>query len=88
MKMGIDTKTLLPFAKCSDRAYQRVCVAHDDNAELILLCWDKGQGTPIHNHGRQECWVHIVEGEMTEKSHPTITRRVAFYYQGKVRTTR
>ena len=65
-EFSIDAKILAPFAQWSDKKYQRVCLAHDAKSELILLCWAKGQGTPVHSHNKQECWVHIVEGEMQE----------------------
>ena len=35
--------------------------------ELILLCWNKKQETPIHEHGGQKCWVYQVDGEVEEK---------------------
>ena len=66
LELDINAETLHPFAIWSIDKYQRVCIAHDENAELILLCWGKGQGTPIHSHDKQECWVHIVDGKITE----------------------
>jgi len=33
---------------------------------LILLCWEKGQRTAIHDHGGEECWVKNIEGEFKE----------------------
>ena len=66
LELNINAETLRPFAMWSEDKYQRVCIAHDDNAELILLCWGEGQGSPIHSHDKQECWVHIVDGKITE----------------------
>ena len=34
--------------------------------ELVLLCWKAGQITPIHDHGGEECWVKIIDGEFKE----------------------
>jgi cysteine dioxygenase len=33
---------------------------------LILICWCEGQRTPIHDHGGEECWVKVIEGEFKE----------------------
>lgn len=53
----------------SDESYTRNCILDNDKFELILLCWEKGQATPIHDHGGEECWVHIVQGEFRETNY-------------------
>lgn len=50
----------------SNNAYTRNCIAENEKFELILLCWEAGQITPIHDHGGEECWVKIIEGEIKE----------------------
>ena len=50
----------------SQDCYTRNCIAHGDEFELILICWEKGQATPIHDHGGEECWVKIIDGEFRE----------------------
>lgn len=50
---------------CKD-CYTRNCIANNESFELILLCWEKGQETPIHDHGGEECWVKVIEGEFEE----------------------
>ena len=47
--------------------YNRNCIVRTDNYELILLCWNPGQKTPIHCHNSQECWMYIVSGEIKEE---------------------
>ena len=32
----------------------------------MLLCWEPGQGSAIHGHDKQECWVKVIEGEFEE----------------------
>jgi cysteine dioxygenase len=53
-------------ATWSDTCYTRNCVEENENFELILICWEKGQATAIHDHGGEECWVYFVDGEFTE----------------------
>ncbi len=54
------------FCSWSQDSYTRNCIVENDKFELILLCWEKGQFTPIHDHGGEECWVKIIEGEFRE----------------------
>jgi predicted metal-dependent enzyme (double-stranded beta helix superfamily) len=48
------------------QCYTRNCFYKDDDFELILICWDKGQQTAIHNHDGEDCWVYLLEGEIEE----------------------
>ena len=54
------------YATWSKDCYTRNCIAENDAFELILICWDKKQSTEIHDHGGEECWVCILEGEFKE----------------------
>ncbi len=54
------------YCSWSDESYTRNCIIDTKEFELILLCWEKGQMTPIHDHGGEECWVKIIEGEFRE----------------------
>lgn len=50
---------------CPD-AYTRNLVHRDETFDLIVLCWDAGQASPIHNHAGQRCWMAVLEGEIRE----------------------
>lgn len=54
------------FCSWSEDSYTRNCIVDTEAFELILLCWGPGQRTPIHDHGGEECWVRIVDGEFRE----------------------
>lgn len=54
------------YSSWSDDSYTRNCLADNEKFELILICWQEGQITPIHNHGGEECWVRIIKGEFKE----------------------
>lgn len=47
--------------------YTRNCIEHNDDFELILICWKPGDETPIHDHNDQRCWVYQIEGEVVEE---------------------
>lgn len=63
----IPSSVLKNYCSWSTETYTRNCIVDNDKFELILLCWDEGQITPIHNHGGEECWVKVIEGEFEEK---------------------
>jgi len=50
----------------SNECYTRNCIIDNEKFELILLCWCEGHRTPIHDHGGEECWVKVIEGEFKE----------------------
>ena len=55
-----------PYQSWSSKKYTRNCLYKDKNFELILLCWEHGQETPIHGHDGEDCWVYLLEGGMKE----------------------
>ncbi len=59
------------YCSWSAKCYTRNCLVENEKFELILLCWEEGQITPIHNHGGEECWVKIIDGEFREKIYTT-----------------
>ena len=69
---NIIRSTLLPvdafkdYCSWSEDCYTRNCIVANDKFELILICWCEGHRTPIHDHGGEECWVKVIEGEFRE----------------------
>ncbi len=46
--------------------YTRNLVHHEEQFELLLLCWGANQKSPIHNHQGQRCWMAVLEGAVAE----------------------
>ncbi len=46
--------------------YTRNLLRRTDVYELLLLCWDAGQASPIHNHQDQRCWMAVLDGAIRE----------------------
>ena len=65
-KYHLNEEMLIPYARWSKDRYQRVCLNRTKDMELVLLCWNKDQETPIHNHDGKECWVHVVKGQFED----------------------
>lgn len=57
------------FCTWKDNRYTRNCITSCDSYELLLMCWDKEQHSPIHNFSFQEGWIKVLEGELTIQSY-------------------
>lgn len=56
------------YATWSDEGgYTRNCIARLNGFEFILLCWNPGAITPLHDHAGQNCWVYQVDGSVRER---------------------
>lgn len=48
-------------------AYARNCLIKTANFELLLLCFEKGQETPIHDFDSKQAWVYTIQGKLKEE---------------------
>src|SRR5690242_20436471 len=55
------------FALFDDATYTRNLIARNTWFEMLLLCWNQGQASPIHNHAGQNCWIAVLDGEIEEQ---------------------
>lgn len=47
--------------------YTRNLIATDhDTYALMLLCWNRGKFSPIHDHPCDGCWVKVLQGQVQE----------------------
>jgi len=42
-------------------------LARTENFEVLLICWEKGQSSPIHDFNSQEAWIHPIVGKLREE---------------------
>ncbi|KAG2450128.1 hypothetical protein HYH02_000231 [Chlamydomonas schloesseri] len=54
------------YAMFNDIHYVRNLVESNDDFELIVLCWSRGQVSRVHNHANAHCWLAVLDGEMRE----------------------
>lgn len=62
----IRSSSLQSFLNFRDAKYARNLVHRCDAFEMMVLCWQPGQVTPIHNHAGQCGWVRVLRGRMEE----------------------
>jgi cysteine dioxygenase len=54
------------FALFDPSIYARNLVYASERYELLVICWNVGQKSPIHNHQGQRCWMAVLEGAVEE----------------------
>eukprot|EP00536_Pseudo-nitzschia_multiseries_P013516 jgi/Psemu1/211857/e_gw1.580.5.1 len=57
-----------PYARSdASKPYTRNLVATDHSTyALLVLCWNPGQRSPVHDHPCDGCWLSVLDGELTE----------------------
>jgi len=55
--------------------YTRNLVIRNERFEMLVLCWSRGQRSPIHNHAGQSCWMAVLDGEIQETLYAPGVRR-------------
>ena len=53
------------YCHWNENQYTRNCLSSCEGYELILMCWQKGQQSPIHNYNFQESWIKVLKGDLT-----------------------
>lgn len=59
--------SLDPFLHWSDKKYTRNCIIRTKEFELLAICYEDGQATPIHDFDFHEAWIHPIEGRLKEE---------------------
>ncbi|HXU36084.1 MAG TPA: cysteine dioxygenase family protein [Blastocatellia bacterium] len=60
----VDRQSLAPYMFFSKDHYTRNLIFKNELFALIAVCWEKGQGSQIHNHQNQNCWMTIPMGRL------------------------
>lgn len=63
-KNPVEVETIAPFFFWSEKFYTRNLIYKNERFELMVLCWDRGQVSKIHNHADQMCWMTVPVGKL------------------------
>ena len=63
-KHPVDVDSIAPYFFWSEKFYTRNLLYKDERFELMVLCWDRGQVSKIHNHNDQMCWMTVPVGKL------------------------
>ena len=62
----VEREDMIQACKFNDVSYARNRLAKGDWYDLLVICWKKGQSSPIHDHLGSACGVRVVDGTATE----------------------
>jgi cysteine dioxygenase len=60
----VDPASIAPYILWDRQHYTRNLVDHTDMYDLIAVCWEVGQGSSVHNHKGQNCWMSVPIGRL------------------------
>lgn len=61
----LEPSSLEPYLHFKEQAYTRNLVFRNELFEVLILCWDVGQRTPVHNHRGQLGWMSVQQGMLS-----------------------
>lgn len=61
------SRDLEPYCNWNERHYTRTCIYRNDQFELLVVCFEIGQCTSIHDYDSQTAFIKPVLGEVVEE---------------------
>jgi len=55
------------YKKFCCKGYTRNVAFRNDKFEILVLCWNKGQSSPVRDHPEKGCLVRLLKGELIEE---------------------
>ena len=49
--------------------YTRNSIIRNEKYELLVICWERGQDSPIHDYDSEDAWIHILRGQLKEEKY-------------------
>src|SRR5213593_3264006 len=68
----VDPDSLTPYLLHCATHYTRNLIFKCELFELIAICWDVGQGSRIHNHQNQNCWMAVPIGRLVVQNYELV----------------
>jgi cysteine dioxygenase len=66
-RVDIPSEEFSNFCRWNEKHYTRTCIARTEHFELLLICYEPGQRTSIHDYDTEEAWVRTVQGSIVEE---------------------
>ena len=65
----VSDSALEPFLSFRDERYTRNLVHRGELFDVLVVCWNPGQHSPIHDHSNQLGWVRVLRGTLAETAY-------------------
>lgn len=66
-RYAVPSHDLEPYYHWNARHYTRTCINRNEAFELLVICYEPGQRTSIHDYDSQMAWIHPVMGEVVQE---------------------
>jgi len=66
--------TLASYLTWDRQHYTRNLIDKTPLYELIAICWEVGQGSSVHNHRDQNCWMAVPVGRLLVENYRVISQ--------------
>ena len=73
-RYAVPSKDLEPYYNWNSKHYTRTCIHRNESFELLVICYEPGQATSIHDYDSQTAWVHPVIGEVVEERYRALPK--------------
>ena len=60
----VDVDSITRYFHWSPDFYTRNLIYKDDRFEMMVVCWERGQASRVHNHSDQKCWMTVPVGKL------------------------
>src|SRR5579864_5669437 len=74
--MPVTPDTLAPYLTWDRQHYTRNLIDKTPLYELIAICWEVGQGSSVHNHRDQNCWMAVPMGRLLVENYRVISQKL------------
>jgi cysteine dioxygenase len=68
----VDPDSLQPYLFFEPTHYTRNLIFKCELFELMAICWEVGQGSRIHNHQGQNCWMTVPLGRLAVQNYDVV----------------
>lgn len=68
----VDPASLAPYLIYEPTHYTRNLIHKTELFELLAVCWEKGQSSPVHNHQGQSCWMAVPIGRLAVQNYALV----------------
>ena len=72
----VTAETLAPYLSWDPQHYTRNLIDKTPLYELIAICWEVGQGSSVHNHREQNCWMAVPIGRLLVENYKVISQDI------------
>ena len=74
--MTVAPDTLTSYLIWDRQHYTRNLIDKTPLYELIAICWEVGQGSSVHNHRDQNCWMAVPIGKLLVENYRVISQKL------------